>query len=164
MSESRIQRPPSEDQADLYAWAWRSGWAVDQLADRTGAIERMLMTRPHRSVEAVFSHDGAFCFARVAGPDGPGPELDLAATLDVLEGEGESVAVPDHVAAPDHATVPHRGVAPTETPPGEASTTAGISVPEPDELRNAWGVWPLLVIGLLVVCVLAFLVARIFAW
>ncbi|WP_051814285.1 DUF6480 family protein [Kitasatospora sp. MBT63] len=55
-------------------------------------------------------------------------------------------------------------VPPSETPPTEAGTAAGISVPEPPELRRAWGAWPLLVIGLMVLCVLTFLIARIFAW
>ncbi|WP_158515658.1 hypothetical protein [Kitasatospora sp. MBT63] len=48
--------------------------------------------------------------------------------------------------------------------PAGSSTTAGISVPEPSELRHARGAWPLLVIGLRVRCVLAFLIGRIFSW
>ncbi len=59
---------------------------------------------------------------------------------------------------------PATGARPTETPAGESSTTAGISVPEPEELRHAWGVWPLVVIAVLVLAVVVFMVARIFSW
>ena len=52
---------------------------------------------------------------------------------------------------------------PTETPPGEGSTTEGISVPEPPELRRAWGPWPLVIIAVLVLAVVVFLVARVAA-
>lgn len=53
---------------------------------------------------------------------------------------------------------------PGETPAGESSTTGGISVPEPPEVRNAWGAWPLIVIGVLVLCVVLFMVGRIWSW
>lgn len=55
--------------------------------------------------------------------------------------------------------------APTETPECEASTTHGIAIPEPVELRTAWPSWiPLLAIGLLAVGFLGFAVARLFGF
>lgn len=54
---------------------------------------------------------------------------------------------------------------PTETPEGEGSTCAGISLPEPVELHDAWPGWvPLLLIALLVVGVLGFAIGRILAF
>ncbi|WP_033825604.1 hypothetical protein [Kitasatospora sp. MBT63] len=88
MSRYRTELPLSEDQADLYAWAGRTGWQVDRAGGGSGAAERLLLSRPQWSVEAVFSHDGAFRFARASGPGAPPAELDLPATLDVLEHEG----------------------------------------------------------------------------
>ncbi|MFJ8043234.1 DUF6480 family protein [Kitasatospora sp. NPDC096147] len=55
-------------------------------------------------------------------------------------------------------------VPPEETPDGESSTTAGISIPEPPEVRTAWGAWPLVLVALMVQCVLGFLIGRIFRW
>ncbi|WP_431683728.1 DUF6480 family protein [Kitasatospora sp. KL5] len=56
-------------------------------------------------------------------------------------------------------------VPPTETPECEASTCAGISVPESTELHTAWPGWiPLLVIAVMVVSCLGFLVGRIAGW
>ncbi|RKE23493.1 hypothetical protein [Streptomyces sp. TLI_171] len=54
---------------------------------------------------------------------------------------------------------------PTETPECEASTSHGISIPEPVELRTAWPSWiPLLVIGIVAASFLGFAVARILGW
>lgn len=48
---------------------------------------------------------------------------------------------------------------PTETPPGESSTTEGISLPERPELRKAWGFTPLV----LILCVVAIFLAGVIA-
>ncbi|MFG2820879.1 hypothetical protein ACGFX4_15805 [Kitasatospora sp. NPDC048365] len=54
---------------------------------------------------------------------------------------------------------------PEETPECEGSTSHGISVPEPVELRTAWPSWiPLLAIGLLVLSFVGFAVARVWGW
>ncbi|GHH80493.1 hypothetical protein GCM10018781_61120 [Kitasatospora indigofera] len=54
---------------------------------------------------------------------------------------------------------------PGETQEGEGSTTRDISVPEPPELRKAWsGVGPMIVVGVLVLAVVVFMVARIWSW
>ncbi|MFD7985487.1 DUF6480 family protein [Kitasatospora indigofera] len=54
---------------------------------------------------------------------------------------------------------------PGETLEGEGSTTHDISVPEPPELRKDWsGVGPMIVVGILVLAVVVFMVARIWSW
>ncbi|MEU4096335.1 DUF6480 family protein [Streptomyces sp. NPDC026673] len=54
-------------------------------------------------------------------------------------------------------------VPPTETPPGESSTTMGISLPERPELRKAWGFTPLVLIFCVVAIFLAGVIAMIVA-
>ncbi|PBC70442.1 hypothetical protein BX265_7865 [Streptomyces sp. TLI_235] len=161
--------PLSRQQTALYERAGELGWAVRrEPGDRT-RNERLLFTRPGRSLMAVFTHDGAFAYASASGPGTGVVELDLAATVRELESTGRRPAdtrTPPTAPAssrPDRSARVVRAGRPEETPPAESSTTAGISVPEPPELRNAWGPWPLAVIGLLVLCVLVFMVARIFA-
>lgn len=78
-------------------------------------------------------------------------------------GDSTSPSGPNETSGPNEHSPAH-GVTPEETPAGESSTTAGISVPEPEELRNAWGVWPLAVIAVMVLAVAMFMVARIFSW
>ncbi|MEV7178961.1 DUF6480 family protein [Kitasatospora sp. NPDC093679] len=144
--------PLSRQQTALYERAGELGWAVRrEPGDRT-RNERLLFTRPGRSLMAVFTHDGAFAYASASGPGTGVVELDLPGTLRELASTSPAPAAQAVRAAP-----------PEETPPAESSTTAGISVPEPPELRKAWGPWPLVVVGLLVLCVLVFMVARIFA-
>ncbi|MFJ6384096.1 DUF6480 family protein [Kitasatospora sp. NPDC092039] len=48
-----------------------------------------------------------------------------------------------------------------DTPPAEGGTS-GISHPEPEELRKAWGIWPAVVIVAIAVAVSVMLVAMIF--
>ncbi|WP_043174498.1 DUF6480 family protein [Streptomyces sp. NRRL B-24484] len=159
--------PLSRHQTALYERAGELGWSVRrEPGDRT-RNERLLFTRPGRSLMAVFTHDGAFAYARVSGPGTGVAELDLAAAVRELESTSARPAPPPTAPAgstPDRPPPVVRVVRPEETPPAESSTTAGISVPEPPELRRAWGPWPLLVIGLLVLCVLVFMVARIIAF
>ncbi|MFE0631685.1 DUF6480 family protein [Streptomyces sp. NPDC058864] len=54
-------------------------------------------------------------------------------------------------------------VPPTETPPGESSTTEGISLPERPELHNAWGFAPLVLILGVVAIFVAGVIAMIVA-
>ncbi|MDY0810629.1 DUF6480 family protein [Kitasatospora purpeofusca] len=67
---------------------------------------------------------------------------------------------------PDPATSPgtdHRGnTLPHDTPPAEGGIF-GISTPEPEELRHAWGSWPAWLIILLAVAVSVMLIAMIVA-
>ncbi|MCX4744256.1 hypothetical protein OG455_01790 [Kitasatospora sp. NBC_01287] len=56
------------------------------------------------------------------------------------------------------------GPAPEETPECEGSTTAGISVPEPVELHDAWsGLVPMLLIGVMVIACVGFMIGRMLA-
>ncbi|MEE1787085.1 DUF6480 family protein [Streptomyces sp. SP17BM10] len=48
-----------------------------------------------------------------------------------------------------------------DTPPAEGGIS-GISHPEPEELRTAWGIWPAVVIVVLALAVSVMLVAMIF--
>ncbi|MEW1908191.1 DUF6480 family protein [Kitasatospora sp. NPDC085895] len=165
--------PLSRQQTALYERAGELGWAVRrEPGDRT-RNERLLFTRPGRSLMAVFTHDGAFAYASASGPGTGVVELDLSGTLRELASTSRAPAAPVSDPPPASATTsasslpdrPARAVRaarPEETPPAESSTTAGISVPEPPELRKAWGPWPLVIVGLLVLCVLVFMVARIF--
>ncbi|GAA4983313.1 DUF6480 family protein [Kitasatospora paranensis] len=162
--------PLSEDQADLYAWAGALGWSVD--GGTPVARDLLRIRRSGRLVEAHFWHDGGFRFARAHGPDGPDLELDLPSTLDFLEHHGTDLgdgpapsgaAVSKPVPPSEAGTAAHAppaGVPPQETRPGEGSTTAGISVPEPTEVRRAWGPWPIAVLAVLVACVVLFFIAR----
>ncbi|MFD9124058.1 DUF6480 family protein [Kitasatospora sp. NPDC059571] len=161
--------PLSRQQTALYERARELGWAISrERGDRT-RNERLHFTRPGRSLVAVFTHDGAFAYGSTSDPEIGAVELDLAATVRELESTGPRPAhtrLPPTAPArsrPDRRVPLLRAERPEETPPAESSTTAGISVPEPPELRKAWGPWPLAVIGLLVLCVLAFMVARIIA-
>ncbi|MFJ1709322.1 hypothetical protein [Kitasatospora sp. NPDC088346] len=123
MREYVFELPLSEDQADLYAWAERTGWLVDRIPHGPGAAERLVLTRPGSSVEVLFSHDGAFRFARAAGPGSPGVELDLPATLDVLERSGAQGAAPT---GPTGTPGPQpTGTTPTVTEPAGAPPRLG---------------------------------------
>ncbi|WP_431683219.1 DUF6480 family protein [Kitasatospora sp. KL5] len=162
MSTVARRLPLSRQQTALYERAAELGWAVRrEPADRT-RNERMLFSRPGRSLMAVFSHDGAFAYARASGPGTGVVELDLPATMRELQADTSpaTASTSNRPAGQAQITPAER---PGETPPAEGSTTAGISVPEPPELRRAWGPWPLVVIGLLVLCVIVFMVARIIA-
>ncbi|MFI5534010.1 DUF6480 family protein [Kitasatospora sp. NPDC051853] len=125
-----------------------AGWTVTWQADDAlnGGAGLMRLARAGRTLSVLFSHDGAFRHARESGPGTGELELRRDQVLRQLE-------KPD----PDAPQ-------PTETPAAESSTTAGISVPEPPELRSAWGAWPLVLVILLVLCVVVFMVARIFNW
>ncbi|WP_405015066.1 DUF6480 family protein [Kitasatospora sp. NBC_01539] len=147
------------------------GWTVVREANDGASGERLRLTRRTWSLVAVFSHDGAFSHARTTAPATADTELDLPATLDVIDRYGSPHQ--PHSAAPPGpdprglpATAPPVAghALPEETPAAESSTTAGISVPEPPELSRAWGAWPLIVIAVLVVCVIVFMIARIFAF
>ncbi|WP_354638032.1 DUF6480 family protein [Kitasatospora camelliae] len=160
--------PLSAEQAVLSAWARERGWSVRwEHATRTRS-EFLHLARGGRSLVAVFSHDGAFEYAKAPGDGAGGVELNLPALARELArpavpadevGRRASDAARTDGDRPASAT----GATPEETPPAEGSTTAGISVPEPPELRRAWGAWPLVIVGLLVLCVVVFMVARIAA-
>ncbi|MEU1424375.1 DUF6480 family protein [Kitasatospora sp. NPDC005751] len=122
-------------------------------------------------MESFFSTDGEFRAARIHGPTGPDEELDFPSTLDFLQRHGTDAGQGGTAAAEAAAVLARSaarrspaGPAPQETPPAEESTTAGISTPEPPEVRQAWGTWPIVVVAVLVVCVVLFFVARIAGW
>ncbi|BFV56488.1 hypothetical protein KCMC57_up15920 [Kitasatospora sp. CMC57] len=145
MNDAEPAVPTSRDQALLLEQASLYGWRAQwQLPEHERATERLLLTLRDTSLTAVFSHDGSLSFARLTELGTATTELDLSGALAVLR---------DHAGAP-----------PEDTPPGESSTTAGISVPEPPELSRAWGSWPLAVVGLLVLSVVLFMIARIAGW
>ncbi|WP_327064322.1 DUF6480 family protein [Kitasatospora sp. NBC_01250] len=154
----------STDQTLVRSRAAARGWHMvwEPEGRNGGAGGRLRLTRPGRTLVALFSHDGEFAYGRALGAGSGRLELLLAEVLDALEEDGTAAGTDSGQAAGGRGR--RAGPAPTETPPAEGSTTAGISVPEPVELRQAWGPWPLVVIGLLVLCVVVFLVARIFAW
>ncbi|MEV6206209.1 DUF6480 family protein [Kitasatospora sp. NPDC051914] len=165
MSTVARKLPLSMQQTALYERAAELGWAVRREPADRARNERMLFTRPGRSLMAVFSHDGAFAYARASGQGTGIVELDLPATLRELQKNTSpaTASTSGRPAGQTPAAPAAPAVPPEETPPGEGSTTEGISVPEPPELRRAWGPWPLVVIGLIVLCVIVFMVARIIA-
>jgi hypothetical protein len=164
----------SRDQADVWARAEASGWEVACEGPPTDPTALLRLARPDRSIVAAFSHDGALLHSSASWLGRAGTEFDLPTTLVLMEefgAAGEAGGAepygsdpPPPRAAASTAGLHMEGAQPEETPPGEASTTAGISVPEPAELRSAWGPWPLVVIAVLVVCVLVFLIGRVFSW
>ncbi|MCU7826815.1 DUF6480 family protein [Kitasatospora sp. DSM 101779] len=156
--------PLSRQQTALCERAGELGWAVRRETGDGTRNERLLFSRPGRSLMAVFTHDGAFAYASASGPGTGVIELDLTGTLRELQSTSPRPTPPRSASTgPERPPQTVRGERPEETPPAESSTTAGISVPEPPELRKAWGPWPLLIIGLLVLCVLVFMVARVIA-
>ncbi|MFJ8046062.1 DUF6480 family protein [Kitasatospora sp. NPDC096147] len=126
------------------AAGWRVDWQAESAGD--GGAGVMWLSRAGRRVSVLFSHDGAFRYAREGAAGTDEVELDREELLRVINEPGRT------------------GVLPEETPAGESSTTAGISVPEPPEVRTAWGAWPLVLVGVMVLCVLGFLIGRIFSW
>ncbi|MFE9426346.1 DUF6480 family protein [Kitasatospora sp. NPDC006697] len=155
----------SLDQALVHTQAAALGWTVDwePAGPPRSAAGRFRMVRGDWELTAVFSHDGSLAYGRSRAADRSEAEFGLIGVLDALEQHTPSTV---HRAPPTRAAPApvRRGPPAGETPEGEGSTTAGISVPEPPELRTAWGAWPMLLIALLVLSVLVFMVARIFSW
>jgi hypothetical protein len=75
--------PPSHDTFYLDATARMFGWEVTRHGDD------LTMSMPDRTVQALFSRDGAFRYGRCTGLGSSQAELTLTQVVDLLEEHGK---------------------------------------------------------------------------